>query len=174
MIDEHCKELTADALAVQAQLKRVLLDWNAQEAKRKDEEKRALEEAKRLEDEQRRIEAERDVTPAMDDFDALLQPEVVQQRETIIHQENAKVEQFVADKKHEQEVKKLEKKSVKGVRKVWRFDVESEVQVPREFLMVNEFAIRKAITAAVNEAGECTLTIPGVKIYTEDTMTARG
>lgn len=172
LIDDHCKTMTTEAIAVQAQLKRVLLDWNAQEQKRKAEELRKLEEAKRLEDEQRALAAAKDVTPAMDDFDALLKPEMEVQRETIIHQENAKVEQFIADKKHVASVKHLDKKAVKGVRKVWRFEVQSEAQVPREFLMVNEFAIRKAIQAIAED--QPMINIAGVRIYQEDTMTARG
>jgi len=172
LIDDHCKNITAEAMAVQAHLKRVLLDWNALEQKRKDEERRKLEEAKRLEDEARVLAAAKDVTPMADDFDFLLLPEAAVQRETIIHQENIKVEQFVADKKHSQEVKKLEKKAVKGVRKVWRFEVQNEVQVPREFLMVNEFNIRKAINAVAED--QPMISIPGVRIYQEEMMTARG
>jgi len=169
LIDEHYKAMTTEALAVQSQLKRVLLDWNVELNARKAREVAALEAAKRQEDENRRLLEARNVTPAADDFDNLLRAPVDVQREVIIHQENAKVEQFVADKQHASAVKAIEKQTVKGVLKVWRFEVVDEIKVPREFLMVNEMAIRKAINAAT----DCPAAIAGVRIYQEEIMAAR-
>lgn len=171
MIDDYAKSLTADAVQVQAQLKKVLLEWNSAESARKEKERRALEEAKRIEDERRALELARDVSPpAADDFDALLKAPDEIQREVIIKEANAGVEQFVADKVHESQVKALDKKSVKGVRKVWRFEVVDQVQVPREFLMVNEMAVRKKITETEDPS---ILSIAGVRIYQEEILAAR-
>jgi hypothetical protein len=167
LIDDHYKTMTTEAMAVQAQLKRVLLDWNVELGKRKEAERKALEEAKRIEDEKRQLEMARDVTPTMDDFDSLLKPDVQVQRETIIHQENLKVDQFVADKKHASAVKAIEKQTVKGVRKVWRFAIVDANLIPREFLTVDQPTVNAAIKEGKRD-------IPGLRIYEEEIMAARG
>lgn len=167
LIDDHCKEMVKEPEAVQSHLKRVLLDWNAQETKRKEVERRRLEEEKRLEDERRALEAARDITPPTDDFDSLLKGEAEVQRETIIHQENAKVEQFVADKKHSHVIKQLDQKSVKGVRKVWRFAITDARLVPREYLTIDQPTVNEAIRGGARE-------IPGLRIFEEEILAARG
>ena len=53
-----------------------------------------------------------------------------------------------------------------SAKKVWDFDVEDESKVPREFLMVNEKAIRAAVKAGVRN-------IPGVKIYQREELAVR-
>lgn len=52
------------------------------------------------------------------------------------------------------------------IQKVWTFEIEDEAQVPREYLMVNEKAIREAVKAGVRE-------IPGVKVYQESKTVIR-
>lgn len=55
---------------------------------------------------------------------------------------------------------------VKGTTKRWVFEVEDASLVPREYLVVNETAIRKA----VNEGAR---TIPGVRIYQDESISLR-
>lgn len=50
-----------------------------------------------------------------------------------------------------------------GAAKVWKFEIEDESLVPREFLIVNETAIRVAIREGKRE-------IAGVRIYQEDQL----
>jgi len=49
----------------------------------------------------------------------------------------------------------------------WKFLIEDAAQVPREYLMVDERAIRDAVKAGVRE-------IPGVKIYEHKDIAVRG
>lgn len=52
-------------------------------------------------------------------------------------------------------------------RKTWEFEIVDESQVPREFLMVNEKAIRAAVKAGVRN-------IPGVRIFETETLAVVG
>lgn len=56
--------------------------------------------------------------------------------------------------------------ALKGASKVWRFEVTDPTLVPREFLAVDEVAIRKAVMAGSRE-------IAGVRIYQEDKLSIR-
>jgi hypothetical protein len=56
--------------------------------------------------------------------------------------------------------------ALKGVAKVWKFEVLNTALVPREFLIVDETAIRRAIAAGTRE-------IAGVRIYQEDQLRVR-
>lgn len=53
-----------------------------------------------------------------------------------------------------------------SMRKVWKFDVLDDDLVPRDYLVVDETAIRKAVAAGVRE-------IPGVRIYQDEQVTIR-
>lgn len=55
----------------------------------------------------------------------------------------------------------------------WKFEVQNRAAVPREFLMVDEAAIRKAIAQAEKTDDEIKLVIPGVRIFTERTTLIR-
>lgn len=61
----------------------------------------------------------------------------------------------------QQETKVESKSGTMRFRKVWKFELVNGNEVPRQYLEVNETAIRKAITAGVRE-------IPGVRIYEEE------
>lgn len=166
LIDERHKDLTAELEKCIEHMKRVTLDWNVVVSKRKEEERLRLIEAKRIEDERILLERSRDVTPADDDFDALLKSDEDNQRTAIIKEANVDVEQFVSDKKHVAALKAVDKVAVKGVRKVWTFEVTDEDQLPRNFLMADEGRIRKAIADGIHE-------IPGCRIWEEERLTAR-
>ena len=53
-----------------------------------------------------------------------------------------------------------------SAKKIWKFELTDGTQVPREFMMVNETAIRRAIMDGVRE-------IPGVRIYQEESISIR-
>lgn len=54
-----------------------------------------------------------------------------------------------------------------ATRRVWRFEVEDESQVPREYLVVNESEIREAVRNGVRE-------IPGVRIFSQEQLSVGG
>lgn len=56
--------------------------------------------------------------------------------------------------------------TVKGLTKRWTFEILDSNQIPREYLIVDETAIRKAINAGVR-------TIPGVSIFQSESLTIR-
>lgn len=60
---------------------------------------------------------------------------------------------------------------VKGVttKKVWKFRIVDEAQVPREYLLVNE-----KMVGEVARATKGALRIPGIEFYAEDTVVATG
>lgn len=53
-----------------------------------------------------------------------------------------------------------------SAKKVWKFEVTDAIDVPREYLMVNETGIRRAIMDGVRD-------IPGVHIYQEESISIR-
>jgi KTSC domain len=53
-------------------------------------------------------------------------------------------------------------------RKNWTFRISDEAQIPREFLMPDEGAIRQVVRALKNKAN-----IPGVEVYCEDSVAVR-
>jgi uncharacterized protein YhaN len=55
--------------------------------------------------------------------------------------------------------------SVASLRTTWEFTVEDPQAVPREFLSVNDAAIRVAIRSAITKDNRCGLKIAGVKIF---------
>ncbi len=54
-----------------------------------------------------------------------------------------------------------------SAKKVWDFEIVNEQEIPKEFLMVNEKAIRAAVKAGVRN-------IPGVKIFQREELAVRG
>lgn len=54
-----------------------------------------------------------------------------------------------------------------GTSKVWKFEVTNEREVPREYLIVNETAIRRAVSSGLRE-------IPGVRIFQSEQLKVGG
>lgn len=63
--------------------------------------------------------------------------------------------------------------SVASLRVTWHHEVVKEEDVPRQFLKVDEGAIRIAIKTATTADNKCTLKIPGVKIYPKEESIVR-
>ncbi len=167
MIDEQFNRIAKEIGDAETHLKQLLIAFNAAEERKKEEERKILEEKKRKEDEARQLAAARDVTPAVDDFDALLLDDKEIERKAIIQEANAEVEQYVADKQHVAAMKQLDQKVVKGIRTVTRFEVQNEDEVPRKFLMVDEQALRKHFAENPQSI------VPGVRSWPEQVMAAR-
>lgn len=169
MIDETYKNVVRPLQEAVTHLKSELLKFNAIETKRKEEERVRLIEEKRVADEKLAIEKARDVSPDPDvlPFDlSEIAPEIVA-RNKIIHEANIEVEQFVADKKHESTLKALDQKSVKGVQKVWVYEVTDEDQLPKKFFMIDEPMLARVVKAGGGEP------IPGVRQWQEERMSVR-
>lgn len=54
-----------------------------------------------------------------------------------------------------------------SAKKVWDFEVLDEMKIPREFLMVNEKAVRAAVKAGVRN-------IPGVRVFQREELAVKG
>ena len=54
-----------------------------------------------------------------------------------------------------------------STRKVWKFEVTNKAQVPLDYLVVDDVAVRKAISAGVRE-------IDGLRIFQDETLAVRG
>ena len=52
-------------------------------------------------------------------------------------------------------------------RKVWKFEVTNEIEVPRQFLMVDMAKVRAAVNGGIRE-------IPGVRIYEDEQLAVSG
>lgn len=63
--------------------------------------------------------------------------------------------------------------SVASLRVTWHGDVVKEEDVPRQFLKVDEGAIRIAIKTATTADNKCNLKIPGVRIYPKEESVVR-
>lgn len=63
--------------------------------------------------------------------------------------------------------------AVASLRTTWTFEVMQPADVPREFLVIDQTAIRAAIKKATDKAGNCKLKIPGVRIFTIETTVVR-
>ncbi len=63
--------------------------------------------------------------------------------------------------------------AVGSLRTTWHFEVTDEATVPREYLIVNEPAIRAQIKRATKGGGDCKLKIPGVRIYADSNTVVR-
>lgn len=60
----------------------------------------------------------------------------------------------------------LEADKSKAIRKVWKYEITNENEIPREYLEINHAAIKAAIAAGTRE-------IMGVKIYQDDQLVLR-
>ena len=70
-------------------------------------------------------------------------------------------EEFVPEVDIKQENTVHSESGAARMRKVWKFEIENEKQIPKAYLTVDEVKIRKAIKGGVRE-------IPGVRIYEDE------
>lgn len=133
------------------------------ENKRREEMRKAEEERKRLQAEAdakaKEREQELEVMNMFGPTDESARAEVEAQVEK--DREMMEVQQI-----HKTNVKSIESMKVSGATKRWTFSVVNQELVPREFLIVNETAIRAAIRAGTRE-------IAGVNIFQETSVAIR-
>ncbi|MFN3327783.1 MAG: hypothetical protein ACK40U_02865, partial [Fervidobacterium pennivorans] len=130
-IDDFAKMLTANLNNAVKSLRQQIQKYE------EEKERRRIEELRRLEEERRRKEEE------------LLQAQ--KQNDVSQFEKIQELQQF------EQKVSQLSEKS-SSLRMVWTFEVVDINAVPREYLVLDETAVRRAIQAGIRE-------IPGLKIY---------
>lgn len=137
------------------------------------EEKRIRDEAqKKLEAERREREEAEALFGAQDEAEKLAAEKAEKERlerEARARQERADLERLAEearlerernerDKEAKRRAAEIESARVKNMRTTWVFEVTDESAVPRQYLSVDETAIRKAVASGVRE-------IPGVNIY---------
>jgi hypothetical protein len=167
LIDAHAKQLTVDLEDGISHLKSQLRSWEIGLAERREAELKKAEEERMAREEAALAAAAREVAPEEDDwsdvFGGAPDPEAeFKKAEVLAAQETAMT---VIAHEHQQATKKIASQKVHGARTVWRFEVTDESLVPREFMMTNDFAIRKAVNEGTRE-------IAGVRIYEDVIITA--
>ena len=163
-IDAYAKVISQPLLEAETHLKRQLKIWNdVLEARRLEEEHR-LEQERMFREEAARqeIEAAKEEAEAM----AMFMGEKDAKRAEIVAEAQAERSLVNIAEDHKANLKGLSSMKVSGARKVWTFEVTNEEDIPREFLVVDEAKIRRAMNAGARE-------IPGVRIY-QDTRIAIG
>lgn len=125
---------------------------NAEERKRQDEERRLQEQAKREADERALQEA------------AALEASGDKELAQMVIEEAASAPAPVVVLPT-----MVPKQEGVSARRTWKFRIVNESLIPREFLMVNEVAIRAMVKAQKNMTK-----IPGVEVYPDDSVSVRG
>lgn len=167
-INDRAKEISEPILKVENHLKGQLTSYErVLEKERQAEQERidAENQKKREElEEKARQEKERQELAAsfgLEDGD-----EVAQKRQELVAKAEQERETAELDRQEKEQSKAVSSNRVSGARKVWKFDVIDASAVPREFLIVDESAIRRAVGNGARE-------IPGVKIYQDVQMSLR-
>lgn len=62
----------------------------------------------------------------------------------------------------------IQKQKGESTRKVWKFEIINEKLIPREYLQIDESKIRGVVTALKGATN-----IPGIRVYSEDSMSFR-
>lgn len=163
-INAYAKKIAAPLAEAEMHLKGQLrnyeemLEKQRQEAIRKAEEERKALEAKAAEEARlKREEAEMAAMLLGDEGAA----EAQAQAEVEIQRKQAEVELL-----HKTNVREIQAQRVSGASKAWTFEIVDFDKVPREFLMVDEKAIRQAIREGTRE-------IAGVRIFQETRVSFR-
>lgn len=143
MIDEFAKTLINELTLATKSLREQILFYE------QEKERKRLEELRRIEEEKRRIQEElkrkeEELKKAQIEGDTTKQIEIIQQINTTKQEQIETQEETIGKSKN--------------LREVWDFEIIDPNIVPREYLVVNETAIRKAIYAGIRE-------IPGVRIF---------
>ena len=157
-INAYAKQIAEPLLGAESHLKKQLIAWEKKlEEVRREEAKKV--EAARLEAEaaaRAKFKAEQEEAATMAMF--MDQKEVA--RNAIVSEAEMSRELVDVSKNAATDMKTIEATKVSGVTRRWTFAMDNAAEVPREFLKVDEQAIRQAIREGVRE-------IPGVRIFQE-------
>ena len=155
-INAYAKQISAPLLEAETHIKKQLLSWELKlEAIRKEEAAKleAARVAAEAEARQKLIEQQEEAATMAMFMD---QKEIA--RNAIVAEAEASREIVDINKNAAIEMKTIASSKVAGVTRRWTFEVSDVSQVPREFLMVDEVAVRKAMNAGARE-------IPGIQIF---------
>lgn len=139
-------------------VKRELAVWEQQLAKRRQEEFEKAEKIRR----QKELEAQVALEAEKEEADSIAMFGSEEDKKRLEITQTVAAERVTATiaKEHRQQEKAIESMKVSGTRQTWTFEITDAAAVPREYLVVNETAIRKAMNAGARD-------IPGVRIYQE-------
>lgn len=161
-INARFKEWTDPLAKVDASLECRMLDWYAAEQRRIREEQARVEEENRRRREEAAAEEARQMEAAAAAARQAAEDLGIDEAEAeAVAEEAANAVPPVAPVLELAPVQETTTRGVFGtsqVREVWDFEVVSHLEVPREFLIVDESAIRRAVAKGVRE-------IPGVRIF---------
>lgn len=157
-INSYAKQISEPLLQAEAHFKKHLVEWEkVLEKKRQEEFKKAEEARKKAEAEaQAKLKAQQEEAEAISMF--MEQKDV--KRQEIVMQAEAERTVAQAEKDHSAQAKEIASNKVSGARRRLVHRVIDASKVPREFLIVDDSLIRKAIKDGVKE-------IPGVVIEEE-------
>lgn len=163
-INAHAKQITEPLDRAEAHIKGELLKWEKELERRRHEEfKRAEEKRLKAEAEAKaRADEEREASEMAAMFS---KPEEAAKVTAVA---DAKAEREISEirNEHKTAVKDIGATKVSGIRKRWVFEVTDQSLVPREFLIVNEMAIRAAVNTGMRE-------IAGIRIYEDTSISIR-
>lgn len=163
-INEYAKKLTEPLADAESHLKKQLIDWDRKlEAVRQAELVKIQQEAKRREEEAKKAAA---LAKEEAEAAALFSAPEESTRATLVADAVAEraTEQIAKEAKKEE--KAVMENKVSGIRTIWKFEVIEIDSVPKDYLVVDESAIGRAVRGGVRS-------IPGVRIYEEKTMGVR-
>lgn len=160
-INDYAKQIVLPLQEAEAHIKRQLVSWEFELNKKRREEQSRIEAEQRVRAEEARKKAQEDLKRAQSITNAkdAARAKAVAEAEALRTQN-----QIAADARKDE--KALSEMKVSNTRKVWKFEVGDLYQVPREFLILDTTAVRKAITDGQTM-------IPGLKIWQETTVALR-
>ncbi len=164
-INDYAKSITSPVAQVEAHIKSELLGYErVLEQKRREEQARLDAEKKAKEAELAQKAREEQERKQMEEAFGVEEDDATQKRNELVSKAEQEREKAELDRDTKAQQKAISQNKVSGTRKVWKFEITSSGEVPREYLMVNETMIRSAVNNGIRE-------IPGVRIY-EDTQIA--
>lgn len=163
-INSYAKEIVEPLEKAEFHLKKEIGAHESRLAKERTAELKRLEDDRKAAEEKARLEAQEKAEA--DEVAGMFMPAADQQRAQIVEQVQADRVQKEIEHSHNSAVKAVQKNRVSGTRKVWKFTVTNAVLVPREYLTVNESAIREAVNKGER-------VIPGVEIFEDTQVTIR-
>jgi hypothetical protein len=153
MINDYAKKIVAPLAGAESHLRQELVGWERKLEQERMAEQRRLREIE--EAEKKKIADQL----AKDRVAAEMFGTTFDENKAVVR--NAEVEMNAAIAKQQ-----ISQNKVSGTRKTWKFEVVESEKVPREFLVVDDSAIRKAVQAGARE-------IAGVRIFEEIVIAIR-
>ena len=164
-VNNYAKQLVAPLLEAETHIKKQLGKWNEVLEARQKVEWEAAEKARKEKEAilAQRLERERQEREALAEFES----DVEIKKGEIVAQADQERSAELIQAEHDSTLESISSMKVSGSRKVWKFEIVAEAEIPREYMAADEVAIRRAIMAGQRE-------IPGVRIYQESQIAIGG